>query len=165
MRPRPVSIIALAAVLAAACATTGRPRADPLDDDDDVMSCWTGGEILFRETTHGIGAAAVPPDVLVIHDSGAWSLEGRRTGSGCLAGDEVEQLRDRLTVVRRVPPDAVTCAALATHTTLIEVPGTGSLSFDAPCGLGPDTATAAGIACAHDLTWRRNAAQVCTPSP
>ena len=146
-----------AVLLLAACG--GRPTppkspAETLDEDlPTMLTCWNGGDILFRETTHTLEHRA-HPDVLTIFASGAWRVEGQRERSGCLSADDLATLETRLQSVRRAAPDAPMCAGLPTHSTLIEVPGVGALSYQWPCAPGPDADTAAGIDLARDLTRR-----------
>lgn len=147
-----------ALVLLAACGGRAAPPATPaetLDDDlPTMLTCWNGGDVLYRETTRALDHGA-QPDVLTIYASGAWHVDGARERSGCLAADDLANLQARLQSVHRVAPDAVTCAELPTHDTLVEVPSVGALSYRWPCALGPDADTAAGIALARELTRRR----------
>jgi hypothetical protein len=147
-----------AALLLAACGARAAPPATPaasLDDDVPTMlTCWNGGDVLYRETTHTLEHGA-RPDVLTIYASGAWHAEGDRERSGCLAADDLAGLETRLQSLHRAAPDAPTCEALPTHHTLIEVPDVGALSDAWPCGSGPDASTAAAIEAVHELTRRR----------
>jgi hypothetical protein len=156
-----VKLLLPALLLASACgaATATSPPAAPTTLDDDqlptMMTCWNGGDVLYRETTRTIGARGAPAEVLTVYESGAWRLEGRREQHGCLSGDEVAALEEQLRVVRRQAPGTPHCASQPTRDTLVEVPGVGALSYRWPCAQGPDEETATGIEAARDLTWRR----------
>ena len=146
-----------AVLLLAACGGRAEPPKTPaqtLDADlPTMLTCWNGGDILYRETTHTLDFHA-RPDVLTIFASGAWRVEGSRERSGCLSADDLATLDANLRSVRRTAPDAPMCAEQPTHSTLIEVPGVGALSYQWPCAPGPDATTAAGIQLARDLTRR-----------
>lgn len=146
-----------AVLLVAACGGPAAPPKTPaqtLEEDlPTMLTCWNGGEILYRETTRSLDPWA-QPDVITIYASGAWRAEGTRERSGCLAPDDLARLDAQLQSVRRTAPDAPMCAEPATHDTLIEVPDVGSLSYRWPCSPGPDEPTAAGIALARELTRR-----------
>jgi hypothetical protein len=148
----------LAVLLLAACGGRAEPPKTPaqtLDEDlPTMLTCWNGGDVLYRETTRTLDFHA-RPDVLTIFASGAWRAEGERERSGCLSSDDLADLEAHLLSVRRTPPDAATCAGLPTHATLVEVPGVGALSYQWPCAPGPDATTAAGIDLARKLTRRR----------
>jgi hypothetical protein len=147
-----------AVLLLAACGGRSAPPKTPaetLDQDlPTMLTCWNGGEILYRETTRTLEHHA-QPEVLTIYASGAWRAEGQRERRGCLSADELATLDAQLQSVRRAAPDAPMCAEQPTHDTLIEVPGVGALSYRWPCAPGPDATTAAGIALARKLTRAR----------
>jgi hypothetical protein len=144
-------------LLLAACGGRAAPPKSPaetLDEDlPTMLTCWNGGDILYRETTRTLEHRA-QPDVLTIFASGAWRVEGQRERRGCLSADDLATLDAQLRSVRRAAPDAPMCAGLPTHDTLIEVPGVGALSYQWPCAPGPDATTAAGIELARRLTRR-----------
>lgn len=148
----------IAALLLAACGGHAAPPKTPaatLDEEiPTMMTCWNGGDILFRETTRPLDRSA-RPEVLTIYESGAWHADGDRERSGCMSADDLATLETHLQSVRRTAPDAPTCAGLPTHDTLIEVPGVGALSYQWPCAPGPDATTAEGIELARTLTRRK----------
>jgi hypothetical protein len=149
-------LLALVLFLAACGARAAPPKtpAETLDADlPTMLTCWNGGDVLYRETTRTLDLHA-RPDVLTIFASGAWHVEGQRERRGCLSAGDLAVLETRLGSVRRAAPDAPLCAGLPTHSTLIEVPGVGALSYQWPCAPGPDADTAAGIELARDLTRR-----------
>src|SRR5687768_13648702 len=142
-------------LLLAACGARAAPPKTPVQTLEEglptMLTCWNGGDVLYRETTRALEPGA-KLDVLTIYASGAWRVDGQRERSGCLSADNLAALEARLQTVRRTAPDAPMCAALPTHDTLVEVPGVGALSYQWPCAPGPDESTAAGIALARELT-------------
>lgn len=135
-------------LLLAAC---GGATAPPKAPETETLTCWDGGDVLYRETTSTLEPHA-RPDVITIFTSGAWHVEGQRERNGCMSAADLATLEAQLQSVRRAAPDAPTCAGLPTHDTRVEVPGVGALSYQWPCGPGPDATTAAGIDLARRLT-------------
>jgi len=142
-------------LLLTACGPRSAPPKTPAESLDEdlptMLTCWNGGDVLYRETTRALGQPY--PDVLTIYESGAWNVEGQRARRGCLAPDDLASLQASLQSVHREAPDAAMCAGMPTHDTLIEVPSVGALSYQWPCAPGPDADTEAGIELARELTW------------